>query len=108
MQINVLKGELEELLNGKILIKSKKIAEIRDALRILLLSAQNIQLPMTRQDIIKQIERIDRLLPQVELEKATKKRPQLKLPGTGPAYLYEEVRCEACGNERPCGCGEEK
>jgi len=49
-------------------IEPKKIAEIKDALRELLLEAQNIQLPMTRQDIIKQVERIDKLLPDVKFE----------------------------------------
>ncbi len=47
----------------QIKIDSENIVKIRYALRELLLEAQHIQLPITRQDIIEQGNRIDKLLP---------------------------------------------
>lgn len=46
-------------------LTTEEIAKIRNALTRLLLTAQQIPPPIPRHDIIEQVERIDKLLPQI-------------------------------------------
>lgn len=77
---------------SKITIDSENIAQVRNALQVIqgnaeLIPESYILLKLKVREIIRNVKRIDKLLPDVKFERT----PKLKLPGTGPDHLYDEI-----------------